>query len=290
MDATSERLAGIRIVLFGFVAVRLIGHQAFTRADQPAALYRPVSFLHLLDRAPPRGVLLAVAVIGVPCALLAAAGVAARATGIAAWLALVLFGAVASSASKIVHNDVLLILALLPLLLAPTADVWTLGRRLGWPAGAPSARYGYPLAASFASISAVYFLIGMNKMLLSGPAWFASDNLRWVLYAASDGHREPVALALFVADRPLLAQALAFATVVIELTFPAIIVWPNRAWIWALAAVSLHLGIWATMGLDYSPWIVTVAVVLIDWPLVANALGRRDIRRAPSSPAAARQP
>jgi hypothetical protein len=42
-----------------------------------------------------------------------------------------------------------------------------------------------------------------------------------------------------------------------------------------LGAAALHLGISATMHLDYSAWIATTAVVLIDSPRIVDRLAAR---------------
>jgi hypothetical protein len=114
----------------------------------------------------------------------------------------------------------------------------------------------------------------LAKLEFSGPAWAVGSNLRWILYAASDGRAHPNGLALVVADRPLLAHALALMTLVIELGFPLVLFRPRSRWFFVPGAVALHLGIRLTMGLDYSAWIATVLVVFVDWPALSVLLAR----------------
>ena len=90
-----------------------------------------------------------------------------------------------------------------------------------------------------------------------------SDNLRWALYASGDSD-----LALFIADRPWLAHALAAGTLLLELGFPLVLLRPRAAWLFVPGAVLLHVGIWLAMGLDYSAQAATVVVVFTNWPVV----------------------
>jgi hypothetical protein len=118
-------------------------------ARQPAALFRPISFLRLLEAMPPPGLVAVVQAVALVAAVLAVAGVAARVTLPLAWAAAVPLIAMTSSLGKTAHNDVLLLLCLVPLLPAPTADAWSLaarrqaqarGRRRHEP-GAPAGRH-----------------------------------------------------------------------------------------------------------------------------------------------------
>jgi hypothetical protein len=289
---SARRLAAVRIGLCAVLAARL-GRGIFgDLAGQPRALYRPVSFMHLLGGMPGRGVVVALQVAGIAAAILAMVGLRARLALPVAWgCALVLNGMV-TSAGKVVHNDVLLLLALLPLLFAPVSDRWSVDSliaRRGGRAPAPylSYRYGWPTRASLALIAAVYSLIGLNKLILSGPAWVLSDNMRWILYASSDARRSPNALAIFIADRPLLAHLVAAAPLGLELGFP-LVLWFRRARPLLVGGViALHLGIMVAMGLDYTPWILTDLVVFVDWPRLLDRVRGRPAVPVPAAEVAA---
>jgi predicted DCC family thiol-disulfide oxidoreductase YuxK len=124
-------------------------------------------------------------------------------------------------------------------------------------------------------VAGAYFFTGLARVLFSGPAWFVSDDLRFALYASSDAQSVPNTVGLLVADRPWLAHALAAGVLAFELSFPIVLWRPRWAWAFVLGAAALHLGIWATMHLDYSAWIATVAVVLIDWPRIVDRLAAK---------------
>jgi hypothetical protein len=268
-----RRLAALRIGLCGILAVRLATGPYLELAAQPAALFRPISFLKLLDAMPPAPVVLTLQVLGVAAAVLAAAGLGTRVALPAAWLAAVPLMAMTSSLGKTAHNDVLLLLALVPLLPAPAGAVWSLDAR--WRRARPPdpARSGWPVRTAMVVVAGAYFLSGLAKLFHAGPAWAFGGNLRWVLYAASDGAVEPNQLALFVADRPALAVVLATGTLLLELGVPVVLWRPRLAPLVVLAVAGLHLGIWLTMGLVYWPMAATAAVVLLDWDALAARRG-----------------
>ncbi|HEU4396533.1 MAG TPA: hypothetical protein VFU54_01690 [Actinomycetota bacterium] len=275
-----RRLAAVRIGLCGLLAVRLAIGPYAELASQPAALFRPISFLRLLDRMPPRGLVLAVQALALACAVLAAAGLWTRVVLPLAWTAAVPLVAMTSSLGKVVHNDVLLLLCLVPLLPAPAGAAWSLdARRAGPPGGRkapprtpPGVAFGWPVRTAMVVVAGAYFFSGLAKLLHAGPGWVTGGNLRWVLYASSDQQPAPNPYALFVADRPVLAHLLAAVTIAVELGFPLVLWRPRLAWLFLPAALALHAGIWLAMRLDYSAMAATALVVLVDWPRVTARL------------------
>jgi hypothetical protein len=282
-----RRLAALRIGLGAVLAARLATGPYQELARQPAALFRPISFLRLLDAMPPPPVVAVLQVVAVAAAVLATLGVAARVTLPLAWVAGLPLIAMTSSIGKVVHNDVLLLLVLVPLLPAPTGDAWSLAalrrRGSGPPGGGVSARYGWPVRTAMVVVAGAYFFTGLAKLLHAGPAWVTSGNLRWVLYAASDAQATPNQVALFVADRPWLAHLVALATVVVELSFPLVLVRPRAAWVLVPCVLGLHAGIWVAMGLNYWPMAATVVLVLVDWAALADRLRPYNLLK-PGSP------
>jgi hypothetical protein len=174
-----------------------------------------------------------------------------------------------SSLGKIVHNDVLLLLCLVPLLPSRAGAAWSLDARLR-PVARPGTAFGWPVRTAMVVVAGAYFFSGLGKLLHAGPAWVLSDNVRWVLYASSDAQPDPNPLALFVADRPVLAHLVAAATLAVELGFPLVLWRPRLAWLFVPAALAMHAGIGLAMRLDYSVMAATVLVVLVDWPALVD--------------------
>lgn len=276
-----QRLAALRIGLCTLLALRLGLRPSLylDLADQPAALFRPLSFAKLLPHMPPRGVLLALLVIGTIAAAIAAVGLRARIVLPVAWLCGVLLNGMLTSQGKVIHNDVLLLLCLLCLIPARHADTWSLDawrRRRRDPTTAdppPSPRYGWPVRTAMVLVALGYCIIGLHKLQYSGLAW-AGDNLRWVLYTASDSQNGN-SLSLFVADHPLLAHAFAWATLVLEVAFPLVLIWPITRWLFVPGIVGLHAGIFATMKLNYVAMAGTVVIVYTNWPWLVAWVRRR---------------
>ena len=225
---------------------------------QPAALFRPVWMLTWLDHMPSREVLVGLQVIGALAAGLAILGWRERGTFVVAWASLLVLDACWASRGKVQHNDLPLLLVAAVLACAPVRLRWTDERR--------GAAFGWPVRTSIAVVTGIYFLTGFQKLVSSGPAWVLSDNLRNVMYAAPLTEHPPTAdVALYIADRPWLAHGVALVTMVVELSAVVALVWPRTRAAYVVAVASLHVGVYLTHGLDYSMWVGTAAIVLIDW-------------------------
>lgn len=279
--ASAERLAALRIGLCAILAGRLATGSYADLAGQPRELFRPISFMELMPAMPPQPVVVGLQAAGVLAAVLAAVGLRTRVALPLAWACAVVLNGMLTSTGKVVHNDLVLLLCLVPLLAAPAADAWSLDARRGPHVARdrPSRRYGWPLRTAAIVVAGAYFFAGLAKLVHSGPAWVTSDNLRWALYASGDSD-----LALFIADRPWLAHALAAGTLLLELSFPLVLLVPRAAWILVPGAVLFHAGIWLAMGLDYSAQAATAVVVFTSWPVVVAALRRRPPAPAPAGP------
>lgn len=282
---SAERLAALRIGLCTVLALRLSRGVYLDLAGQPSALFRPRSFMGFLDSMPPRGVIAAIQVLGIAAALLAAVGFAARLTLPAALGAGLFLNGLVTSNGKIMHNDVLLLLCLMPLVFAPVSDALSVDAARRRIRPTPAVGYGWPVRVAVAVVAGAYFFTGLEKLFHSGLDWVTSSNMRWIMYASSDGQPAPNPLALFVADRAWLAHLVAAATLLVELSFPVILFRARLAPWYAAAAVGLHGGIWLAMRLDYSAMAATVVVVLIDWPRVLERLrARREVATAAAVP------
>ena len=262
MSSTGRRVAFVRSALCALLAWRLLEGPWQEVAGRADGLYRPVSIMHLFPSMPGDTVALLATVVGVAAAALAALGLSLRVTLPLAIAAAVLLNAMWSSTGKIMHTNALLVLCLIPFAAAAFSPAH---RRLRHDLDGESAAYGWPLGLAMVAVAASYFFAGAAKLWHSGLDWVTSDNMRWILYAASDKQADPNGLALFVADQPLLAHAAAGATLFLELTFPIVLVWATARWLYVPGAVLLHLGIYLTMELDYSAQALTVVVVFTNW-------------------------
>jgi hypothetical protein len=218
--------------------------------------------------------------IGIAAALLAAAGIWPRASFLAAFAAALFLGLMLNAAGKVIHNDVVLMLCLLPLLATPrsASRAWALrlpGRDRETSAAQPrltGTAYGWPIRTAMIVVALAYLLVGFQKLRYSGLDWITTDNLRWVLYASSDVQSEPNQLALSVADRAWLAHLLAAGTIAIEIGFVFCLPFARLRWLFVPGVLGLHLGIGLTMGLDYSAQALTVVMVFVNWVVVIESI------------------
>jgi hypothetical protein len=249
------------------LAVVIGAHLAFFPWAQlthlPPALFRPVPLLFFLPAMPPAGVIIALQAAGVGAAALAGFGWRRRSTLLVAWLAYLVLSGLRASRGKIQHNDLLLLIACVPFLLAPPT------RWLHRATAERSVRWGWPLHAAVTFVAGAYFFTGLRKLLASGPAWVASDNMRWILYAGADGKAKVPELALFIADHPWLAHLTAAGVMAFELGFPLLLLHRRSRPALVAGAFAFHGLTWLTLGLDYWKYAFVVALLLVDWaPLV----------------------
>jgi hypothetical protein len=270
---TAGRVRMMRLLLAILIGFRLATGPHRGLAGQPAALFRPVWFLSWMEQMPSVEVLVAIQVVGVLGAIAAIVGWRERGTFLLAWSSLLVLAALRASRGKVSHNDLLLLLVAGVLAAAPV------GLRLFDPRRSPA--WGWPVRASLLVVTGAYFLTGFQKMVASGPAWVLSDNMRNVMYGAHlGGHAPTDRVSLFIADRPALAHLVALATVVVELGAVIALLRPRLRPAYVVAVTVLHTGVYLTHGLDYSMWVGTTAIVLIDW----DALLRRVIPLSTSRP------
>jgi hypothetical protein len=277
-DGSAHAHALVRTGLAAAIFVRLGLRQWWLASRQPDAFFDPVFAVGWLHGVPPIGVLIAVQLLGATAAAAAALGRRVAISLPLAWISYVFLAGIWSSAGKILHNEVLLILATVPFLFAsPEARI---GDRT------ESARWGWPTRASTIVIGAVYFAAGVQKLRHSGLAWVTSDNMRWILYGAARTARSPApSLAHDLAGIAWLCHLLALGLLLLELTAPVVLFFRrSRPWFFA-AAIGLHGGTWLLLGLDYWAWIMCVGVVTVlgTRPDITADRGRRRLAAWPTA-------
>jgi hypothetical protein len=136
-------------------------------------------------------------------------------------------------------------------------------------------------------IAFTYCITGLHKLQYTGISWASGGNLRWVLYAASDSQNGN-SLGLYIADHPLLAHLFAYGTLLVEVTFPLVLIWPVSRWLYVPGVVGMHAGIYATMHLNYVAMAATVVIVYVNWAWIADRLKERSGERQRLRPEPAR--
>jgi len=253
------RLDVVRRLLAVVIGLRLALGPYRGLAGQPPALFLPRGVVALLfGRMPSLGVIVVLQVAGTVAAVAVAAGRGRRVVLPVAWACLLVLAGLRGSLGKILHNDVLLLLATVPFLFAPA------GRR------PRPERTGWPVRAALVVVAGSYLFTGVAKLVNSGASWVTSDNLRWVMAEAARDPRGPFeGAAEFVAGHAWLAHVLAAGILGLELIFVLVLWRPGMAPYLLAGAAAFHVGTWVTLGIDYWAHLAVVAIVLIDWDLAA---------------------
>lgn len=263
-----HRFATIRLLL----AVVLLGRIAlgpYARfADTPPEIWDPPKVLFWLSSVPSLGFIRVVQLVGILAAVAVIARRRERNAFLVAWLSLLVLAGLRDSVGKVMHNDVLLLVGSMPFVFGP------LRARIG--DARRSAAAGWPVRASAILIAMVYFWAGYQKLRFSGLAWVTGDNMRWTVYQAST---TPLAktkvVSYFIGDRPWMGHLLAGGALTLEMTAPLLIAHRWTRWLFMIGSLCLHTSIFATLGLDYWGWILTVWIVLAPWDGLVDRLGGR---------------
>jgi hypothetical protein len=253
----------VHVGLSALIGARIVLGSYRQLADTPAALVDPVPLLGWLDRMPSAGVFIAIQVVGGLAAVAAVLRRHPRLAFAVAWACYLVLAGLRGSRGKVLHNDLLLVWASSPFLLAPTAvDVRDrIARRA----------YGWPVRVAMLITALVYFFAGYHKLRRSGPDWVLGDNMRYVmLWGPSIGEAQWEGMARWVGEHVWAAKASGAFIFGLEITFP-VVLFVRRLQVWyALAAVFLHITTWFVLGLDYWAWALTVSLLFVDWPALAE--------------------
>jgi hypothetical protein len=253
----ARRLVAVRSGLAALIGLRLLLRRWWTVTDTPSALFEPAFAVRWLAGPPAAAVVVAVQVVGVVAAGLVLIRRRPRVAFVIAWMSLVFLGGVWSAEGKVLHNDVLLLLAAIPFLFAPDPRPATDGED-------SDVRWGWPPRAALVIVGSAYAICGLQKLRHSGIAWVTSDNLRWVLWSGANGTRAPFpGFTRSIADNAALCHGLAGGALFVELAAPFLLMSRRTRPVFVGLALALHAGIALTLGLDYWAWVGTVAVVAL---------------------------
>ncbi len=175
-------------------------------------------------------------------------------------LGMLVLGSYRGSWGQLLHFENLMVLYLVIVALAPSADVWSLdarrhehGRRRS--ALGESTAYGWPIALASLVLVITYVIAGIAKLRYGGLDWVFGDTLRnHVAYAAArldllGGSPSP--FARFGVRLEWMWPFAAAATIVIELAAPVALLGGRIRTAWVIAAWLMHLGVLAFMLIGF---------------------------------------
>ncbi|HVK84342.1 MAG TPA: HTTM domain-containing protein [Kofleriaceae bacterium] len=265
--APAERLAAVRILVGTFALVWVAGRlaESYGVAKLPLTHWRPIGVARLLDGPLQPAVALA---LGIATSVLLVAfvlGAWFRVVAPLAALGVLWVLTYRNSWGMVFHTENLLVLHLIALALAPSADAWSIDARRG--AVVPAATsYGWVLKLLVALTVVTYVLAGVAKLRLAGMAWLDGEQLR--NHIAVDNLRKALlgdsiaVLATPFLDHPSGFTVFSVMTLVLELGAPIALLGGRVARVWALSAWGFHLGVvllmniwfpYPLLGLAYLP-------------------------------------
>jgi len=256
--APPERLAMLRILTGTFaVAYLLIRLPVFLQLADRSTGFDGVGLAVFLD-GPVPGV-----VVDVTIALTLLAGVGYllgwrfRVVGPIFAVGMLALGSYRGSWGQLLHFENLMVLYLLIVALAPSADAWSLDarRRAGGEVPPASSVYGWPIALASLVLVITYVITGFAKLRYGGLDWIFGDTLRnHVAYSAArldllGGTPSP--FAGFGVRLEWVWPVAAAATVLIELAAPIALLGGRIRTVWVVAAWLMHVGILVFMLIGF---------------------------------------
>jgi hypothetical protein len=252
-QAPADRLGVLRFVtsLFAtcYLAVLLPGFLAL--AEAPSSRFEPVGILAWLGSPFPAAAWVALVVGALLFGAASTAGAWFRLSGPGFAALLLVVTTYRSSWGQLLWFEALVVLHVVIVGLAPSADDFSLDARRAAPAARAGAEYGFPIRLAAVVTVATYVLAGIAKLRIGGTDWLAGDTLRnHIAYSAArldvlGAWSSPLAQP-FMEHRALLAP-MAAATVAIELAAPIALLggWIRSTWV--ALAWTMHAAIAALM-------------------------------------------
>lgn len=262
-----ERLAMLRWLIGGcafFYLLVRFGHLVGV-ASFPARQFHPVGPVGLLAAPLPAFLAVALVVAAVVLGLCFVTGWRFRVTGPLFAVVLLWVTSYRNSWGMVFHTENLMVLHVLVLGLAPSADVLSLDHREEH--GEPHGRYGWAIHLLCAVTVATYVIAGVAKLKHAGIDWVTTDTLR--NFVAYDNIRKAELgagyslIGVFAARYDALFPPLAALSLGVELGAPLALLHRRLATWWSALAWSFHAGVllimaivfhYPLLGLAYAPF------------------------------------
>ncbi|MEZ4452427.1 MAG: hypothetical protein R3B09_23380 [Nannocystaceae bacterium] len=267
--APAERLAALRLLIGGFAAVYMLVRlpHLIGIGDLDPAGFRPIGVTSLLAATLDPAIVAAITVATALLGLAFVAGWRFAITGPLFAAGLLWVTTYRNSWGMVFHTENLMVIHVLVLGLARSADVWSLDARRRGPLRIDDPAYGWPIKLAATLTVITYVLAAEAKMRVSGGTWVVSDTLR--NYIAYDNLRKAElgdsysALGAALTAHAWVFPPLAGLSMGVELLAPVALVGRRIAAVWALLAWGFHVGVLSLMwiffpypllGLAYAPF------------------------------------
>ena len=136
---------------------------------------------------------------------------------------------------------------------------------------APSSEYAWPIRVAWLLLFSIYFTAGVSKLTASGFGWGLGDNMRNLLIRHHYSHEPWNDVGLWIAERPLLYQALGMSTLILEVFCPLGLFNRWLRYAFGIGLLSAQLGIWLLLGIRFAPVQVFV-FFMVPWHALLSAV------------------
>lgn len=292
--APPERLAAVRILTGGFAVAYLAVRAPVILAvrDRAPGTFSPVGVLWWLDRPLPDLAVVVLLVAALVTGVAFTAGAWFRVSGALFALAVLLLGTYRSSWGQLLHFENLLVLHLLVLGVAASADAWSVDARRRRDPPQPGHDHGAPLRLLCVVVVVSYAVAGLAKLRYGGPAWASGDTLaNHIAYTATRLElfgEAPAPLAGLAVRHAWALTPLAVASLLIELGAPLALLGGRWRDAWVASAWLMHLAIAATMAIVFPYPLFLVAFApfyeverVVPWLRARRRRRRRAFNRTP---------
>lgn len=271
-------LAVLRIAAVGLELSLLITNWPvggeFLRLDRDAAIYHPLTVLHLLTLPfgshwlPPVPFLDAAFWVCVVAGFLGLIGLFTNPSLIVFALGSVFLQAFRYSFNDLHHPEAIMMFALTALALSPCGRMLSVDalrkeeRRgfWGWERKSPFA--GWPLLFMQWMIVLVYVSSAYVKLLRAGYAWANGYTLQY--YLLEDGLLWHRPLGVWMAGQHETVVLLSWITLLFEATFILVMLFPRLRWIYVPIGFGLHAGIYVLMDAPFFE-LMALYAVFVPW-------------------------
>ncbi len=277
--APPERLAAFRVALGVFALSYLVLRVPvlLQLRDRTAGGFAGVGVLAWLDEPIDDGLFTALVVVAIVAGVGFTVGAWFRVAGPIFALATLVLTTYRSSWGQLLHFENLMVLHLLIVGFAASADAWSIDARR--TVRSTDHDYSSPLRLSCIVVVVAYVIAGVAKLRYGGLEWIVGDTLRnHIAYSAArldllGGTPSP--LARPVVDQAWVLPPMAAASVAIELAAPIALLggwWRNG---WVIAAWVMHVGIAALMLVAFPyPLFLVAFLPFFELERVVPALAR----------------
>ena len=252
----ATRLAAGRILVGGFAAGYVLARlpHLLSYASFNPDLFQPIGVVSVLGQPLAAALVYVITFATVFAGIAFALGYKFRFVGPLFALLLLWTLTYRNSWRMVFHTENLLVLHVLILGLAPSADAWSLDAR-GRARPAPDGSYGWPLKAMGAVAVVAYLLAGIAKFRWGTVGWLDGEVLRNLV--ATDTVRKMLLGSFYSPVASTMVEwhgafmAFAIGTVVLELGAPLALLGRRAAAAWVISAIAFHWGVQLIMMITF---------------------------------------